>query len=299
LIESKITTLPGAATSRAGERRASLRGVGVGLRAPHYREMLANRPDLAFLEVNSENFFGDGGQPLSFLERLRSYYPFSFHSVGLSLGSTDGLSDRHLGKLRAIIDRFEPALVSDHLSWGSVDGAYVNDLLPLPYTGEALAQICTNIDRAQAFLGRPILVENVSSYLEFECSELSEWEFLAAVAKRTGCGILLDINNIFVSAVNHGFLPSDYLDAIPASLVKQMHLAGHERSDRLLIDTHGAPIATAVWDLYADAVRRFGDVPTLIERDTNIPPLVALIGEANRAQHVLRENGHGVANLTA
>ncbi len=277
----------------------ALRGVGVGLRAPHYREMFATRPNLAFLEVNSENFFGDGGQPLSFLERFRAHYPFSFHSVGLSLGSTDGLSERHLRKLRAIIDRFEPALVSDHLCWGSVDGAYVNDLLPLPYTEEALVQICTNIDRAQAFLGQSILVENVSSYLEFACSEMSEWDFLAAVAKRTGCGILLDINNIFVSASNHGYNATDYLDAIPAAAVKEMHLAGHERSDRLLIDTHGAPIANAVWALYANAVRRFGDVPTLIERDTNIPPLVALIGEANRAQHVLRANGHGVANPTA
>ncbi len=277
----------------------ALRGVGVGLRAPHYREMLATRPNLAFLEVHSENFFGDGGQPLSFLERFRAHYPFSFHSVGLSLGSTDGLSDRHLGKLRAIIDRFEPALVSDHLCWCAVDGAHVNDLLPLPYTEEALAQICTNIDQAQEYLGRSILVENVSSYLEFECSEMPEWEFLAAVAKRTGCGILLDINNIFVSASNHGYNATDYLDAIPAAMVKEMHLAGHERSDRLLIDTHGAPIAAAVWDLYADAVRRFGDVPTLIERDTNIPPLVALIGEANRAEHVLRENGYGLANASA
>ncbi|MFM9882076.1 MAG: DUF692 domain-containing protein [Burkholderiales bacterium] len=278
---------------------AALRGVGVGLRAPHYREMLATRPNLAFLEVNSENFFGDGGQPLSFLERFRAHYPFSFHSVGLSLGSTDALSERHLRKLRAIIDRFEPTLVSDHLCWCAVDGAYVNDLLPLPYTEEALVQVCTNIDRAQTFLGRSMLVENVSSYLEFTCSEMSEWDFLAAVARRTGCGILLDINNIFVSARNHGFDATDYLDAIPAAAVKQMHLAGHEHSDRLLIDTHGAPIADAVWDLYADAVRRFGDVPTVIERDTNIPPLVALIGEANRAQHVLRENGHGVTNLTA
>ena len=164
---------------------------------------------------------------------------------------------------------------------------------------EALAQICTNIDRAQAFLGRSILVENVSSYLEFTCSEMPEWDFLAAVAKRTGCGILLDINNIFVSASNHGYNATDYLDAIPAAAVKEMHLAGHERNDRLLIDTHGAPIANAVWELYADAVRRFGDVLTLIERDTNIPPLVALIGEANRAQHVLRENGHGGANAAA
>ncbi|MFN0303972.1 MAG: DUF692 domain-containing protein [Burkholderiales bacterium] len=277
----------------------ALHGVGVGLRAPHYREMLATLPNLAFLEVNSENFFGDGGQPLSFLERFRAHYPFSFHGVGLSLGSTDGLSARHLRKLRAIIDRFEPTLVSDHLCWGSVDDAYVNDLLPLPYTEEALAQICMNIDRAQAFLGRSILVENVSSYLEFACSEMSERDFLAAVAKRTGCGILLDINNIFVSASNHGYSATGYLDAIPQAAVKQMHLAGHERSGRLLIDTHGAPIANAVWELYADAVRRFGDVPTLIERDTHIPPLVALIGEANRARHVLRENGHGVANAAA
>lgn len=150
-----------------------------------------------------------------------------------------------------------------------------------------------------AYLGRTLLVENVSSYLEFNCSTMTEWEFLAAVAKRTGCGILLDINNIFVSATNHQFSPTEYLNAIPAGAVKQMHLAGHERCDRLLIDTHGAPIADAVWDLYAKAVRRFGDVPTLIERDTNIPPLVVLIGEANRAAHVLRENGHGVANATA
>jgi uncharacterized protein len=288
-----------AARSRAGARGTSLRGVGVGLRAPHYRDMLTTRPELAFLEIHSENFFGEGGQPLSFLERLRALYPFSFHGVGLSLGSADALSERHLRKLKAIVDRFEPALVSDHLCWSSVDGEYVNDLLPLPYTEEVLQQICTNIDRAQNFLGRSILVENVSSYIEFECSELAEWDFLAAVSKRAGCGILLDINNIFVSATNHGFKLTDYLNAIPKAAVQQMHLAGHERVDQLLIDTHGAPIADAVWNLYADAVRRFGDVPTLIERDTNIPPLVALIGEANRAAHVLKENGHGVAIASA
>ena len=192
-------------------RGAALHGVGVGLRAPHYREMLTSRPNLAFLEVNSENFFGDGGQPLSFLERFHAHYPFSFHGVGLSLGSTDALSERHLEKLRTIIDRFEPAPVSDHLCWCSVDGTYANDLLPLPYTEEALAQICTNIERAQEFLGRTILVENVSSYLAFQCPEMSEWEFLARVAKRTGCGI-----------------PLDYLNAISKSAVKQMHLAGHE-----------------------------------------------------------------------
>jgi len=272
---------------------------GIGLRPPHYRQLLDELPDIGWLEVHSENYFCDGGQPLYFLERLRRHYPVSLHGVGLSLGSTDALSCDHLERLARLIDRVEPALVSEHLSWSSVGGRFYNDLLPLPYTEEALALVCRHVDEAQDYLGRQLLVENISSYLQFAESTLPEWEFVAEVARRTGCGILLDVNNIYVSSVNHGFDAARYLRSIPRACVREIHLAGHDHNGRCLIDTHSARVAEPVWALYREAVARFGRVPTLIEWDTDLPPLAILLDEAAIADRILAdttmENRHVLA----
>ncbi len=266
---------------------------GIGLRAPHYRALLDERPDVSFLEVHSENYFGAGGTPHYYLERARALYPLSLHGVGLSLGSADPLDRRHLANLRRLIERYEPALVSDHLSWSSVDGRYLNDLLPLPYTDEALTHFVQRVCEAQDYLGCELLIENPSSYLQFRASTIPEWEFLAEVARHSGCGILLDINNVYVSACNHGFSADDYLAAIPRAAVKEMHLAGHtvkrHPEGELLIDTHNAPVIGAVWALYETAVAHFGPVPTLIEWDTDLPQLAVLVDEAHKAQRLLRE----------
>jgi hypothetical protein len=268
---------------------------GVGLRAPHYHEVIENRPDIVWFEVHSENFFADGGKPHEILEQVRAHYPLSLHGVGLSLGSTDPLSTWHLDKLKGLIDRYEPGLVSEHLCWSSVDNRYLNDLLPLPYTEEALHHITARIEQAQDYLGRQILIENLSSYLQFTDSSIPEWEFLAAVAKVSGCGILLDVNNIYVNASNHGFDPMMYLNAIPVSAVQEMHLAGHSNEGDCLIDTHNKPVTDAVWQLYAHAVARFGRMPTLIEWDVDIPSLQVLRDEAQRAQHIMERCDEQVA----
>jgi uncharacterized protein (UPF0276 family) len=256
---------------------------GIGLRAPHYLELLESRPGIGWVEVHSENYFGEGGQPLWFLERVRRDYSVSLHGVGLSLGSADALNRGHLTSLKALVERIEPALVSDHLSWSAVGGRHLNDLLPLPYTEEALQVFCNHVTEAQAFLDRQLLIENPSSYVEYRHSTIPEWEFLRAVAERTGCGILLDVNNIHVSATNHGFDSLAYVAAIPVSMVKEIHLAGFDRGEHCLIDTHGTPVAEPVWALYGKAVQRFGTVPTLIEWDTAIPPLAVLLAEAAKA----------------
>ena len=263
---------------------------GIGLRAAHYAEVLEGRPAVGWLEVHSENYFG-GGRPLDYLERIRAHYPISLHGVGLSLGSTDPLDPAHLGKLKALIQRIEPGFVSEHLSWGSVDGRYFNDLLPLPYTEEALRHFCWRVVDAQELLGRRILIENPSTYLQFAESIIPEAEFLREVARITGCGILLDVNNVHVSAFNHGFDAARYLDAIPPRCVGELHLAGHtragDRRDAILIDTHNAPVPDPVWSLYEHALRRFGPVPTLIEWDADLPPLATLVAEAGRAQAMM------------
>ena len=261
--------------------------VGIGLRTPHYRELLDTLPPIGWFEVHSENYFGDGGQPLYFLERFRSHYPLSLHGVGLSLGSTDALNAIHLKKLNSLVDRFEPGLVSDHLCWSSVGGQFLNDLLPLPYTEEALNHVVTRIGEAQDYLRRQILVENVSSYLQYKHSTISEWEFLAEVSRRAGCGILLDVNNIYVSAENHRFDPLTYIDAIPAAAVQEIHLAGFDSNGDCLIDTHGKPVFDAVWPLYAHAIERLGATPTLIEWDTDSPALDVLLAEAWKARAIL------------
>jgi uncharacterized protein len=262
---------------------------GIGLRSPHYRELLETLPPLAFLEVHSENFFGEGGQPHWFLRQLRQHYPLSLHGVGLSLGTTDELSRTHLIKLKKLIDRYQPSLVSEHLCWGAVGGRHTNDLLPLPYTDEALVLMCRHVEQAQAYLGRQILVENVSSYLQFEHSTIPEWEFVAQVAQRTGCGLLLDVNNIYVNAINHGFSATDYLSAIPCDAVQEIHLAGFDDNGKCLIDTHGKKVSDPVWQLYAEAISIVGNQPTLIEWDADIPALNILLDEAKKADRILTQ----------
>lgn len=272
------------AVSARGLDRAS---VGIGLRAPHYQPLLERRPALGFLEVHSENFFAAGGAPLAWLERFGGEYPLSLHGVGLSLGSADPLDRRHLDKLAALARRFEPALVSEHLCWSSVGGRHANDLLPLPRTRETLDHVVARIGQVQERLGRRILVENVSSYLEFDASALPEWEFVAEVVRRSGCGLLLDVNNIHVNATNHRFDPYDYLRAIDPASVEEFHLGGFEAADARLIDTHGCPVADEVWLLYAAAVERIGERPTLVEWDCDLPALDVLLDEAAKARSIL------------
>ncbi|HEX9301201.1 MAG TPA: DUF692 domain-containing protein [Casimicrobiaceae bacterium] len=260
---------------------------GVGLRAPHVRQVLAERPHIAWLEVHSENYYAGGGTALAALDRIRVDYPLSLHGVGMSLGSTDPLDATHLAKLRRLIDRCEPQLVSEHLCWSGAGGRHLNDLLPLPYTEEALAHVCRRIAQVQDFLGRELAVENVSSYLAFADATIPEWEFVAAVARRTGCKLLVDVNNIYVNATNHGFDADTYLAAMPVEAIAEIHLAGFEDIGSCLIDTHGAPVAPDVWSLYARAIDRYGPRPTLIEWDVDIPPLDTLLAEAAKAQSVL------------
>ncbi|HTS54804.1 MAG TPA: DUF692 domain-containing protein [Burkholderiales bacterium] len=261
--------------------------VGIGLRAPHCREIIESRPDIGWVEVHSENYFGDGGQPHRFLERIRADYPLSLHGVGLGLGSAASLDLDHLRKLARLIRRYDPGLVSEHLCWSRTAGRHLNDLLPLPYTEEALTHICARIDETQETLSHQLLIENVSSYLRFRHSTIPEWEFLIEVARRSGCGILLDVNNVYVNAVNHGFDPLTYLAAVPAEAVREIHLAGFDDGGPCLIDTHGAPVANEVWSLYRETIARLGPRPTLIEWDTDIPPLAVLLGEAGKATQVL------------
>lgn len=271
---------------------------GIGLRAPHYLDVLEMRPDIAWLEAHSENYFGDGGLSLYYLSKIRADYRISLHGVGLSLGSTDPLNMRHLEKLGRLVDRIEPCAVSEHLAWVSFDGRYFNDLLPLPYTEESLGYVTRRVQQTQEYLKRQILIENLSSYFEFGASTIPEWEFMVELAKRSGCGLLLDINNVFVAACNHDFDPLRYLHHIPAYLVGEIHLAGYtERwlDDRvLLIDTHNRPVSWEVWALYAGCIARLGPKPTLIEWDTDLPSLDSLVGEAHKAQHYL-ELAHAIA----
>jgi uncharacterized protein (UPF0276 family) len=260
---------------------------GIGLRAPHVARVRAERPHVGWLEVHSENYFVDGGPAIAALEAIRRDYPISLHGVGLSLGSADALDARHLARLKHLASRIDPGAVSEHLSWSHVDGRHLNDLLPLPFTEEALALVCERVDAVQIALGRTLLVENVSAYVRFEDDAMSEWEFVAAVARRTGCKLLFDVNNIYVNAVNHGFDASSYVAAIPPDAVAEIHLAGFDASRECLIDTHGTRVAPPVWELYRAAIARFGPRPTLVEWDTDIPPLEILLDEAAQAQTIL------------
>jgi hypothetical protein len=261
-------------------------GFGVGLRPPHYGHVLETRPAVDWFEVISENFLVDGGRPLDVLARVRADYPLVLHGVSLSIGSADPLDRGYLTRLRTLAERIEPAWISDHLCWSGIGGHTVHDLLPLPYSEQALGHVVERVGRVQDLLGRRIALENVSSYLTFCDSALPEWEFLAAVAERADCAILLDVNNVFVSAFNHGFDAADYLRGVPVERVVQFHLAGHSDHGTHLLDTHDHPVRDAVWELYATALRRFGALPTLIEWDDQIPPFEQLHAEAHRAAAV-------------
>ena len=265
------------------ERGGAPAAAGIGLRAPHVHEVIDTRPPTAWLEVHAENYLG-GGPALRSLDQLRPSYPISLHGVGLSLGSADGLDGRHLRRLAALIGRVEPVLVSEHLSWSITGGLYLNHLLPLPYTDESLELLCRHVDQTQSALGRQILIENPSSYLRFRDSPIPEPEFLAELARRAGCGLLCDVNNIYVSAHNLGFDAMAYVDALPWASVSEIHVAGHARNDAdgltILIDDHGSRVSPEVWQLYAHALSRFGPVATLVEWDTDIPTLDTLLAEA-------------------
>lgn len=272
-------------------RNALPSGAGIGLRPPHIREILDARPPIPWLEVHSENFFCPGARPRRHLESLRADYPLSLHGVGLSLGAVETrFFETHLARLKELIAAVEPALVSEHLSWGTVPQRHLNDLLPLPYTEEALTYVCARVDAAQAFLGRRLAIENISSYVRWRHDVIPEWEFLVEVARRTGCGILLDVNNIYVSGENHSFDPRVYLAAVPAGAVAEIHLAGYEQAQGCLIDTHSRPVAGLVWALYRETLARFGPRPTLIEWDADIPALAVLLGEAAQAESILKEH---------
>jgi len=279
---SRASLMPAAAS------RPIPAAAGIGLRTLHHDEFLSSRPTIPWVEVHSENYFADGGRQLQVLDAVRRDYGVSLHGVGMSLGSTDPLDAGHLKRLRRLMQRVEPARVSEHVCWGSVGGVFLNDLLPLPYTAAALSHLVSRVSAVQDYLGRQILVENVSSYLEFDDAEMTEWDFVVALARRAGCGILLDVNNIYVSAKNHGFDPGSYLAAIPPELVGEIHLAGHTDADGILIDTHSAPVADAVWALYREALRRLGPVPTLIEWDSQLPVLDRLLDEARTADREAR-----------
>jgi uncharacterized protein (UPF0276 family) len=259
---------------------------GVGLRFAHHQDFVNERPQIAWLEVHTENYMG-GGAAIALLERIRHDYPLSLHGVGLSLGSAGGLDHQHLQRVANVARRTEPGLMSEHLSWNAVEGTYLPDLIPLPMTEEALDVVCANIDHAQDVLQRPLLLENPSSCFQYHHSTIPEWEFLAAVAARTGCGILCDVNNVYVSARNHGWDAEAYLDALPTKAVGEIHLAGH--SVRLVdgvplhVDDHGSPVPPEVWRLYRHALARFGRVPTLIEWDNDVPPLTTLLSAAHQA----------------
>ena len=283
-------------------KRALPSGAGIGLRAPHVGELLATRPAVPWLEVHPENYMS-GGPALVLLEAVRREYPVSLHGVGLSLGTAEDIDARHLSRLRSLVDRLEPCLVSEHLSWSTAGGAYLNHLLPLPYTDETLGVVADHIDEVQNALGRRILIENPSSYLRFRHSSMAEPHFLAELARRTGCGLLCDVNNIYVSAWNVGLDAGSYLDALPVPAIGEIHLAGHAANDAdgrtILIDDHGSPVTAPVWKLYQRALERFGSVPTLIEWDTDLPELSVLLGEASVADRMLQafasEDDHACA----
>jgi len=286
--------------SRSGSIPAK---AGVGLRFRHHEEVLESHPAAAWFEIHTENYLGGGSAPRT-LDAIRRDYPVSLHGTGLSLGSAEGLDPGHLARVRDAVERFDPGLVSEHLSWSVAGGAYLADLLPLPMTEEALAIVCRHVDQVQAFLKRSILVENPSSYLQYRHSTIPEWEFLALVAKRTGCGILCDVNNIYVSACNHGWQVTAYLAALPPSAIGEIHLAGHavrrlDGGGTLRIDDHGSRVAPEVWSLYAEALARFGPRPTLIEWDTEVPPMAVLLEEAAQATALIDEAEHGTGRARA
>jgi hypothetical protein len=269
-------------------------GFGLGLRTDHY-EAILNGPaagdgcaewPIDWLEILSENYMVGGGKPLHYLDRIAERYPMVMHGVSLSIGSSDPLDRAYLIQLKALAERVHPQFISDHFCWTGVAGRNLHDLLPLPHTDEAVRHVAARVREVQDFLGRQILLENVSSYLSFTHSALTEWEFIRAVAEEADCGLLLDVNNIYVNSCNHGFDPQDFIDAVPVERVQQIHLAGHSRNGKLVIDTHDHPVPDPVWSLYAKALQRFGSVPTMIERDDHIPPLPELLAELDHARAI-------------
>jgi len=268
------------------------RTTGLGFKPQHFAQMMAT-DTIGFIEVHAENYMGDGGAPHAMLAALHDRHALSIHGVGLSIGSVGGLDRDHLARLRRVIDRYHPESFSEHLAWSSHGAAWLNDLLPLPYTPATLATICAHVDQVQDTLGRRMLLENPATYVTFASSTLSETDFLTELVQRTGCGLLLDINNVFVSATNHRFDPRAYLDDFPLFAVGEIHLAGHDSEDLpsgpLLIDSHGAPVADPVWALYAQVLARTGPLPTLIEWDTDLPDFATLLAEAARANTILRD----------
>lgn len=262
-------------------------GFGLGMRPPHYPRFLEGDVPVDFVEVISENFMVDGGRPLTVIDRVRRHYPVAMHGVSMSIGAADGLRRDYLAKLKALAERVEPLWISDHLCWTGIAGFNTHDLLPLPYTDEALTRVCANIDEAQTYLGHAMVIENPSSYLTFAADSYTEWDFLTEMTRRTGCYLLLDVNNIYVSSRNNGYDARTFIESIPVDRVRQMHLAGHTAGrDGLLIDTHDQPVPDAVWALYRDACQRFGHVATMIERDDNIPPLDDLLAELDMARGI-------------
>ena len=268
----------------------SFAGFGLGLRSPHYPDILDNHegraPGVDWFEIISENFAGVGGMPLRNLMRVRERYPVVMHGVSLSIGGQDPFDPVYLQGLKDLADRLEPAVVSDHLCWTGVHGVNLHDLLPLPLNAETLDHVAERVGQVQDFLGRRIALENASTYVAFAADDMTEWEFLAALTEKADCDLLLDVNNVYVSAFNHGFDPADYLAGVPAARVRQIHLAGHENNGDHIVDTHDAPVVDGVWALYRDALARFGPVPTMIERDANIPPFAELVAELARARAI-------------
>jgi len=273
---------------------APTRPAGIGLRGRHYDDILGQKPRIGFIEVHPENYFG-GGRHRHYLGKAREIYPLSLHAVGLSLGSDQPVDREHLKKIRELIDIYEPFQVSDHVSWSASGNAHLHDLLPLPYTAETMDRLCDNINRTQEFFKREILIENPSSYIAYACDEMTEWEFMNEAARRTGCFILLDINNIFVQSFNHGIDSRKYIDSINAEKMREIHLAGHTEREfddgKLLVDTHNRPVREEVWGLYEYAATRLGPVPTLIEWDGDIPDLQVLVGESDKAQKIIDKAG--------
>ncbi len=266
----------------------SIKGAGLGLRSAHYQQIFETKPKVPWFELLSDNHMADGGLPVIRAEKIRQDYPITLHGVGMSLGSADPLNMQYLQRLKILAERLEPVYVSDHLAWVSINGQYTHDLLPLPYNRHTLKHVCERIEQVQEFLGRTLLVENPSSYLTFEDSDMSEWEFINEMAQTTGCELLIDINNIYVSAVNHDFDPYQYIKALPANKVKEIHLAGYEKMDNYLFDTHGYQVHPPVWDLYQGALELFGPTPTLIEWDTDVPDFNTLQGEALKAEQLMQ-----------
>lgn len=266
---------------------------GIGLRGPHLFQVMNEKPSISWLEVHAENFFSDGGEHINALEKIREDYPLSVHGVGLSLGTTDDLSKEHLKNLKRTIDKFQPCLVSEHLSWGAVHGQYMNDLLPLPYTDESLENFCDKVKQTQDYLNHQILIENPSSYLRYRESTIPEWEFYSSLPKKTGCGLLLDVNNFYVSGYNHEFNPLEYLYAVNPDDVGEIHLAGYATKTfdqgNILIDDHGSLVDEKVWELFVLTIQKVGPKPVLIEWDTDVPDLSVLINEADKAKsHMLQ-----------